>query len=229
MALNLVVDDIEAVAEGLRSEYEEKEGKWHLKVEGLEDTSGLKKQRDELLAEKKAAQAKAKEAEELARKAAEENARKTGDLKTLEESLNTKFSSQISELQEQVKTRDGMILGGKKDSLIAELSGMFVNPAVAKLMLTNLVHVEYGEGGAIVQKFTGLDGKPVTTDPQEFAKHLSGVKDFAPLIKASNATGGGANGSGNGNGGANTISRSQFAQLSPGQQMDHIKAGGKVS
>lgn len=42
MPLHLIVDDLETVPDALRGEYTEKDGKFHLNVEGLEDTSGLK-------------------------------------------------------------------------------------------------------------------------------------------------------------------------------------------
>ena len=65
-------------------------------MEGLpepksEDVSGLKKKVEELLAEKKAAEAKRKESEAAARKAAEEAARKSGDVESLEKSWREKL------------------------------------------------------------------------------------------------------------------------------------------
>lgn len=42
MPLALIVDDITSVPEAFRTEYTEKDGKHHLNVDGLEDTSGLK-------------------------------------------------------------------------------------------------------------------------------------------------------------------------------------------
>lgn len=42
MPLDLIVDKIDSVPEALRGEYTEKDGKFHLNVNGLEDTSGLK-------------------------------------------------------------------------------------------------------------------------------------------------------------------------------------------
>jgi hypothetical protein len=42
MPLKLVVDSLDEISEGLRSEYTEKDGKFHLNVDGIEDTSGLK-------------------------------------------------------------------------------------------------------------------------------------------------------------------------------------------
>jgi hypothetical protein len=42
MSLQLTVDNIEIVPEAFRGEYAEKDGKFHLNVLGLDDTSGLK-------------------------------------------------------------------------------------------------------------------------------------------------------------------------------------------
>ena len=61
MPLNLIVDTIETVPEAFRGEYTEKDGKFHLNVDGLpepEDTSGLK---TALQKERKAAADAAKE------------------------------------------------------------------------------------------------------------------------------------------------------------------------
>ena len=83
--LKFELDSLEGLDEAHKSFYEEKDGKYTLKVDGLpqpnsEELEGLRKNRDELLAEKKAEQQKRKEAEEKARKDAEENAKKTGDI-----------------------------------------------------------------------------------------------------------------------------------------------------
>ena len=89
MSLKYEVETLDGMDSSIASLYDKTEpGKFRLKVDGLEDTSGLKKQRDDLLNEKKEAQRKAKEAEEMARKAAEEAARKAGDTEALDKSWN---------------------------------------------------------------------------------------------------------------------------------------------
>jgi hypothetical protein len=42
MALQLVVDSLDGIPDALKGEYAEKDGKFHLNVDGIEDTSGLK-------------------------------------------------------------------------------------------------------------------------------------------------------------------------------------------
>lgn len=67
MPLDLIVDSIDSVPEALRGEYAEKDGKFHLNVNGLEDTAGLK---SALKKERDAAAAAGKQAKALADKVA---------------------------------------------------------------------------------------------------------------------------------------------------------------
>ena len=55
MALKAIVDTLDAVPEAVRGEYEQRDGKFVLKVEGAEDAyaGGIKRNRDEALSEKK--------------------------------------------------------------------------------------------------------------------------------------------------------------------------------
>ena len=65
------LDSLEGLEESQKAFYEEKDGKFVLKVKGIpqpQNDDGLRKKVDELLAEKKAEQQKRKEAEEQARK-----------------------------------------------------------------------------------------------------------------------------------------------------------------
>ncbi len=70
MGLKYQLDTLDGLDDSVKSLYTEKEGKFVLGIEGLpqpEDVSGLKAKVDELLGEKKAAEKKAREAEEAAR------------------------------------------------------------------------------------------------------------------------------------------------------------------
>ena len=99
--LKYQLDSLEGLDEGARAFYEEKEGKFQLKVDGIpqgEDVTGLKAKIDELLGEKKTEAEKRKQAEDVARKAAEEAARKNGDVEALEKSWQEKLSKREQEL-----------------------------------------------------------------------------------------------------------------------------------
>lgn len=167
------------------------------KLEEADEVKGLKQQRDSLLEEKKTSAQKAKEAEE-ARKAAEEAAiQNSNDIASLKEF----FAGKEKTLQDQIRQRDQRILGGVKDSLLAEVAGKFISPAAAKLMLGGLVDVGYGDSGEPAVTFRGADGKPLQGGKEDFIKYLYGSADFQPLLTGVQSSGGGAAG-GVGHGGA---------------------------
>ena len=167
------------------------------KLEDADEVKGLKQQRDSLLEEKTTSAQKAKEAEE-ARKAAEEAAiQNSNDIASLKEF----FAGKEKTLQDQIRQRDQRILGGVKESLLAEVAGKFISPGAAKLMLGGLVDVGYGDGGEPAVTFRGADGKPLQGGKEDFIKYLYGSADFQPLLTGVQSSGGGAAG-GVGHGGA---------------------------
>ena len=167
------------------------------KLEEADEVKGLKQQRDSLLEEKKTSAQKAKEAEE-ARKAAEDAAiQNSNDIASLKEF----FSGKEKALQDQIRQRDQRILGGVKESVLAEVAGKFISPAAAKLMLGGLVDVGYGDGGEPTVTFRGADGKPLQGGKEDFIKYLYSSTDFQPLLTGVQSSGGGAAG-GVGHGGA---------------------------
>ena len=186
------------------------------KLEEADEVKGLKQQRDSLLEEKKTSAQKAKEAEE-ARKAAEEAAiQNSNDIASLKEF----FAGKEKALQDQIRQRDQRILGGVKESVLAEVAGKFISPAAAKLMLGGLVDVGYGDGGEPTVTFRGADGKPLQGGKEDFIKYLYGSADFQPLLTGVQSSGGGAAG-GVGHGGAVDLSkmtmteRAQLANTNP--------------
>lgn len=106
MALKLVVDKLEDVAEGVRAMYVEKDGKFHLDVDGIEDTSGLK---NALNAERLAA----KEAKRIA--------------KEIEERYAGIDPAKVREMMSKLD-QDGeaaLIAAGKIDEVIAKRTEKF--------------------------------------------------------------------------------------------------------
>lgn len=206
------------------------EQKAAIKLDEADEVKGLKSKVDQLLTEKKQAKSQAEQAAEAARIAQEEAARKTGDVQALEQSLAKKYQSEIERRDAEIQKRDQRILGGAKSGVIAELSGKFVAPDAAKLMLVSLVDVSYDEKGEVVTVFKGLDGQPVGTNAKDFEAYLAKEKAFAPMLVGTTSTGGGAPGS-SGRGGAATkvVSRQQFDGMSQADRQAHVKAGGQVS
>lgn len=155
--------------------------------------TGVLAKNNELLGEKKAAKQKALEAEEARQLAIEESARKNGNLEELEKTLTTKHQSELEKYKAQLQERDSMILGGKKDAIIADLSSEFISSGGGKLMVSNLVDVTYDDGKVVTQ-YKGLDGNIVTTDANEFKKYMRENSEITPYLRPVNSSGGGSNG-----------------------------------
>ena len=87
-------------------------GKFRLKVDGVpqgDDTAGLKKKVDELLAEKKAAAAKAKEAEEMAARPQRKPPARLEILEALDKSWNQKYTEALSAKDNELNSLRGTL------------------------------------------------------------------------------------------------------------------------
>lgn len=229
MGLKVTVDSLDGLDDGVKSLYKEENGKYRLDLDGYEDTTGLKAQRDALLNEKKEAQRKAKEAEDAAKLAAEEAARKSGDVSALEKSWQEKLAateSNYKSLNESLtKQIHGLTVGQTAIKLASELA---ISGSADVLLphIQSRLTVEIKDGVPSV-RVLDLQGKPTALTVDELKQEFISNKAFAPLIAASKATGGGAS-TGGGGGAAKTMKRDQFEAMNPSQKMDFIKSGGKL-
>lgn len=232
MSLKYEIDTLDGLDASIAGLYDKAEGgKFRLKVEGIEDTAGLKKQRDDLLSEKKAAAQRAKEAEEAARTAAEEAARKSGDVTALEKSWQEKYAKGIGEKDSELSALRGSLNKMLVDNVAVSLANELAVQGSAAILIPHIkarldVDTSGGEPKTIV---LGADGKRSALTIDELKAEIAANQAFAPVLAGSKATGGGASGTGAGGGAAKTVTRAQFEQMSAGQQMQHIQAGGKVN
>lgn len=207
MALKLTVESLDGLDDSVKSLYKEDNGKFRLDLDGYEDTTGLKAQRDALLNEKKEAQRKAKEAEEAAKAAAEEAARKSGDVSALEKSWQEKLAateSNYKNLNESLtKQIHGLTVGQTATKLAAELA---ISGSADVLLphIQSRLTVEIKDGAPSV-RVLDLQGKPTALTVDELKQEFISNKAFAPLIAASKATGGGASTTNNSGSGATDI------------------------
>jgi len=204
------LDSLEGLSEEMKALYEEKDGAFYLKVEGLpqQDNSeldGLKKKVEELLGEKKTAQQKQREAEEKAQKEAEEAARKKGDVAAIEASWKAKLEQAEAKHAEATKALQDQVykltVGQTAQALASELS-IKGSEAVLLPHITNRLQVETDENGEVKVRVLDSQGKPSALSIDDLKKEFRSNVAFKPLIVASNASGSGASGGGSGGGAA---------------------------
>lgn len=227
-------ENLDGLDDGVKNLYQEKEGKFVLKVSGIpqgEDVSGLKSKIDELLAEKKTEAQKRKEAEESARKAAEDAARKGGDVEALENSWKEKLSKREQELLGERDALTGQIKSLTVGRTATDIASDLAVPGSAKALLPHIerrlsMEIRDGQPTVIV---LDANGKPSASTLDELKAEFAKDAAFAPLIRASDATGGGASGSKSGGGAAKTVSRAQFDAMDHASRAAHAKSGGTVT
>lgn len=199
--LKYELENLDGVEESVKSLYEEKDGKYVLKIEGIpqpqqHSDEGLRKKVDELLAEKKAEQQKRKEAEEQARKEAEENARKNGNIEALEKSWGEKFTARETELLNEKQALEAQVYKLTVGSKATELAAKLAVPGSDSVLLphiSNRLQVETVDG-EIKIRVLDLQGKPSALSIEDLEKEFRANEAFKPLIRASNASGSGASG-----------------------------------
>ncbi|OPB16886.1 hypothetical protein BFW91_02025 [Pseudomonas fluorescens] len=209
--LKFQLDTLEGVDETVRALYTEKDGKFVLGIEGLpqqEDVSGLKAKVDELLGEKKLAEKKAREAEELARTEREEAARKSGNVEELEKSWSEKYNRREAELNGMLEQERGTLSTQIRDLTVGrtatDIASALAIPGSAKALLPHIerrLSVEQRDGKPVVVVLD-QQGKLSAATLDELKAEFANDTAFAPLIAGSKASGGGAAGAGGGGGAA---------------------------
>lgn len=207
--LKFQLDTLEGVDEAVRALYTEKDGKFVLGIEGLpqqEDVSGLKAKVDELLGEKKAAEKKAREAEDAARLEREEAARKSGNVEELERSWTEKFNRREAELNGMLEQERGTLSGQIRDLTVGrtatDIASALAVQGSAKALLPHIerrLSVEQRDGKPVVVVLDA-QGKLSAATLDELKAEIANDTAFAPLIAGSKASGGGAGGAGGGGG-----------------------------
>lgn len=203
MTLKYQLDSLEGLEPAVAAMYEEKDGKFVLKVEGIpqaepgEDVTGLKNKVEELLAEKKAEAKRRQEAEEAAKRAAEEHARKTGDVEALQKSWEEKHTKALTEKEQTLAALQSQVHALTVGATAARLAGELAvqgSSAVLQRLIEPRLSMDMRDGKPVVVVLDN-EGRPTALTPDELKNEIISDAALAPLVAGSKATGGGAAGS----------------------------------
>lgn len=159
------------------------------------EVAGLKANQKTLLAEKKEAARKAREAEEERQRAHQEALKAAGKMDEFEKTIRSQYDPVLAEKDGRISRMAERILGSERKAVLGSFAGDFITPEAVDI-LAPFVKTEFegDEGDDVVTKFVDADGNVITTDPEQFRKYLRKHKAFSHLIKANAASGGGASG-----------------------------------
>ena len=167
-----------------------------------------------------------------ARKASDDAAIKSGDVEAITSSWQKKYDTDTAALKTATDEAMRMLRLEKVHSQAVQLATTLALPGSADVLLPHIesrlsMEIRDGRAVAVVLDSTG---KPSALTVEELGKEYANNAAFAPLIVASNAAGGGANGKQNGGAAqSKTATRATFEAWSPAKKLEFSKAGGKLT
>lgn len=231
--LKYKIDSLDGLEKSLASFYEEKDGAFVLKVEGIDDGAELKRAKDH---EKRARQQAEKEREELRAQLAaieeeRENLLKASVPKSNVETLEASYKNKLAKLEKEYGEKIGGYKGHLQKLLIDQKAEAIARSlAVEGSEQVLIPHIKARlalDEDQMTTVFKSGDGLDYTE--QELIQEFRSTPAFAPLLVASKATGGGATQSKGGGATGKTITRSQFDALGPNEKAAHVKSGGTIT
>ena len=225
MALKFEVEKLEDVDEGLRPLYEESEGKFRLKVNGIP-----KPEVDNTLADRiKALETNNGKLLDEKRKAKEEAARKSGDIDSIEKSWAEKLKAREDELTGSLSQYEKLVSDLSSGTAARKLASEIFKSEFSELVMphiTSRLTTEMKDGKAIVRVLDKA-GQPSALSVDDLKKEFENDAKYAPLVVGSRADGGGDIGK-PGNIPAKTMPRAQFDALGPVEKAKFCTDGGTL-
>jgi chromosome segregation ATPase len=160
-----------------------------------EENTKIKSKNTELLDETKTAKQKAREREEAAQTASDEAARKSGDVEALENSWKTKYSDLETKLNSEIELMTSAASKEKKTAIATSIAAELSDYADAIMPHINKrIASERQEDGSFKTVILDNEGRPSALTIDELKKDIESNPMLAPLIKGTQANGGGAPG-----------------------------------
>ena len=186
---------------------------------------------NDLLGEKKDEAKKRKAAEKQAATDAAAAAQKSGDVDAINESWQKKYDTDLAAANEGKDDALKMLRLEKVHSKAVELATTLAVPGSADVLLPHIesrlsMDIKDGRAVAVVMD---AQGKPSALTVDELGKEIANNAAFAPLIVASNAAGGGANGKSSGGAATKTATRESYEGWGAVQKRKFFADGGTLT
>lgn len=231
--LKKIIDKLDSVDEKYRDLYAKgADEKFHL---GVEDDDGeeLRRAKEHEKAARKAAEEKAKKAQEdldktnealkKLQEAQDDKHRQAGDVESLEKSWQEKFSTREAELTQQASQLQAVIekqmVDNVAQSTASELAGE--NAAILLPHIKGRLSVEVVDGEART-RVLDKSGKPSALTVEELKNEFFTSDSFAAIIIGSKANGSGASGGQRGGG----ATKKKFSEMSASEKVAYKRKHG---
>ncbi len=205
MSLKLYIDKAtyDTLSDAVKEQYkvgEKNPDEYSLDVDGIEDTGPLKRANERLKLEKEQAEKDKKALQDEKDSDEERKALNRGDIKVLEASWKKKrdddVAAESAKTEKARKQLQKALVDNVADGLANKIS---LAPALLAKVIKERLTVDF-DADEPSTRVLGTDGKISALSLADLEKELIDTKEYAPIIRASNASGGGA--AGNQGGGA---------------------------
>jgi len=200
--LKFKIASLDDVDEQFRGLYEEKDGAFVLKVDGVpesgkDDLTGLQNKSKELLDELKQEREKRRQLEAKDAEREVEDLKKAGDFEALQKISEEKHQNEIKGLQEQLDSMRNATKASTLNSAVAKLAGDIAgerSSLIAPHIRQRLSIIE--KDGAMTVQVIDANGNPSPTMTlEQLGDEFRNNELFAPIVSGRQSSGGGANGS----------------------------------
>jgi hypothetical protein len=219
----------------IKKEYKAEGDEFVLDLEGYEDPAAIRRARDREKQKRVEAEQKLTEAEEKLTEIEGGTNKKKGDIDKLEKAWEKKLSDETKKRDERISKLETTLKGGTVKNTATELARKISKvPAAMSRIIEDRLTVELDDDGVPELKVLDSKGKVSAMSLVDLEKEIVANKDFADIIIASKASGGGAPRSTTEKPGSAGDARTpteqnsgtpvSLAKMSPQELADHIKA-----
>jgi len=205
MSLKFVIDSLTGLDESLHSLYEEKDGKFFLKIDVTQhpDFKSVLSNKNEILDEKKQIQARLKEIEDASHSNKVVDHEKANEFKqALElerkqfEDYKASIEAEKNGLKDQLRT---VLLDNRVQVMAADLAGDNAELIKPHIMSRLTIDEKDGKMELFVKDAAG---NPSTTTIEQLQEELSKSETYLPILKGRDSSGAGSTNDGGGSGNA---------------------------
>lgn len=212
MALKMILDTLDGLSDELKAFYTEQDGKFHLQVEGGEDTGALKRAKEHeknlrVAAERERDEARASVATLTTERDTAITERDTArsekgtDVQALETSWQHKVDTEKTKREtterELTAEIERLLVTNEAIRLAAEISTV---PELFTDVIAKRLKSEKGADGKYFTRVLDAAGQPSAATVDELKQELLANDKYAAIIISGKGSGGGAGGSGSGGG-----------------------------
>lgn len=229
----LTKEEFEKLPEAMQGEYTLTDDTATLTLEGHEDAFVERGKWQESEKHRKNAEAKQLEVEKRETQLLKDIEGAKGNEKKVQE-LRESHEKEVARIREENEAALKEIKAGQHKAMIDAEATKFANqhftvPSLVKDAIAKRLTVEEIDGQPVIRALEA-DGKASSKSLDQVQKEFLDNKEFSSIIKASQASGGGANPTegGKGGGAAKQVTRTQFEEMPQSERMTFSKDGGEV-